>query len=146
MWIARRLLALSCVLLPLAAAAAAGVVRGNAQQYEKYLQECVCTNTCVHRHDGACNDGGAGSVDGTCALGTDCADCGPSLRSTVSTAKGALCPDQLLRLNQAAEQRCPASWAAHKPPSCAKLHARHSTKLAAADAQQPQARARLLLA
>ena len=32
---------------------------------------CVCTNTCLHKRDGQCNDGGPGSSDGTCELGSD---------------------------------------------------------------------------
>jgi hypothetical protein len=36
-----------------------------------------CTNTCVDRDDGFCDDGGPGSHTSICALGTDCNDCGP---------------------------------------------------------------------
>lgn len=36
-----------------------------------------CIDTCNSAQDGICNDGGPGSYDGSCALGTDCLDCGP---------------------------------------------------------------------
>lgn len=36
-----------------------------------------CSNTCRTAHDGECDDGGPGSLYDICALGTDCADCGP---------------------------------------------------------------------
>ena len=32
-----------------------------------------------HSEDGVCNDGGDGSADHICAIGTDCADCGPRI-------------------------------------------------------------------
>lgn len=39
---------------------------------------CVCENTCAEAPwDGTCDDGGPGHQYGGCALGTDCADCGP---------------------------------------------------------------------
>ena len=37
----------------------------------------LCTNTCVHAHDGDCDDGGPDSDYSLCEYGTDCADCGP---------------------------------------------------------------------
>ena len=37
----------------------------------------TCTNTCNYASDGECDDGGPGSQYSVCALGTDCADCGP---------------------------------------------------------------------
>ncbi len=36
----------------------------------------LCQDTCEFAHDGACDDGGAGSQFGVCDLGTDCGDCG----------------------------------------------------------------------
>ncbi|MEC7523078.1 MAG: hypothetical protein VYE22_24585 [Myxococcota bacterium] len=36
-----------------------------------------CTNTCSSANDGECDDGGPDSLYSVCALGTDCADCGP---------------------------------------------------------------------
>ena len=41
-----------------------------------------CTNTCEWpkvgaANNGQCEDGGAGAVNATCDLGTDCDDCGP---------------------------------------------------------------------
>lgn len=36
-----------------------------------------CTNTCGSANDGECDDGGPGAQYAVCALGTDCADCGP---------------------------------------------------------------------
>lgn len=37
----------------------------------------LCTDTCTWAGDGECDDGGPGSDYSVCALGTDCADCGP---------------------------------------------------------------------
>lgn len=39
-------------------------------------RDILCNDTCGG-FDGICEDGGPGSSDSTCALGTDCADCGP---------------------------------------------------------------------
>ena len=36
-----------------------------------------CDNTCNTSNDNECDDGGPGSLYNVCALGTDCADCGP---------------------------------------------------------------------
>ena len=36
-----------------------------------------CTNTCDTAYDSECDDGGPGSMYSICALGTDCAECGP---------------------------------------------------------------------
>ncbi|MEM7604577.1 MAG: hypothetical protein AAF411_04405 [Myxococcota bacterium] len=36
-----------------------------------------CTNTCRTANDNECDDGGPNSLYAVCALGTDCADCGP---------------------------------------------------------------------
>ena len=36
----------------------------------------LCRNDCGDGPDGVCNDGGPGSADSTCDLGTDCSDCG----------------------------------------------------------------------
>ena len=45
------------------------------------IPSVVCRDGCATAHDGVCYDGGVGSVAGLgtrmCALGTDCADCGP---------------------------------------------------------------------
>jgi len=38
-----------------------------------------CSNTCVFRHDGDCDDGGPGSEYSVCSYGTDCIDCGSRL-------------------------------------------------------------------
>lgn len=35
-----------------------------------------CTDTCAFARNGACDDGGEGSLYSRCELGTDCADCG----------------------------------------------------------------------
>jgi hypothetical protein len=45
---------------------------------------CVCDNTCLTAHSGSCDDGGPGSDFGMCSSGTDCADCGPSIRKKVA--------------------------------------------------------------
>jgi len=37
----------------------------------------LCSNTCYADHDERCDDGGKESDFAQCALGTDCADCGP---------------------------------------------------------------------
>jgi len=36
----------------------------------------LCSNTCIYASDSDCDDGGAGSAFSSCALGTDCVDCG----------------------------------------------------------------------
>ena len=36
-----------------------------------------CDNTCNTSNDNECDDGGPDSLYSVCALGTDCADCGP---------------------------------------------------------------------
>ena len=36
----------------------------------------VCYNSCDWANGGSCNDGGPGAEHSSCALGTDCADCG----------------------------------------------------------------------
>jgi len=36
-----------------------------------------CDDTCSDAHDDFCDDGGPGSITRFCAIGTDCADCGP---------------------------------------------------------------------
>jgi hypothetical protein len=41
------------------------------------LEAQLCTNTCGAASDGDCDDGGQGGEFSFCALGTDCADCGP---------------------------------------------------------------------
>lgn len=46
----------------------------------------MCTNTCMFEEDDECDDGGQNSVYWLCALGTDCADCGPRAGSWNSTA------------------------------------------------------------
>ena len=45
----------------------------------------LCSNACGdgYAFDGVCDDGGAGSEFDDCALGTDCADCGPRIASGV---------------------------------------------------------------
>lgn len=37
----------------------------------------LCTNSCGSANDGECDDGGPNSLYSICALGSDCADCGP---------------------------------------------------------------------
>ena len=39
--------------------------------------QTTCTNTCINRSDGDCDDGGPGAEFSFCDIGTDCADCGP---------------------------------------------------------------------
>ena len=40
----------------------------------------VCEETCNYPSDDLCDDGGAGAEYSHCAVGTDCADCGPRFR------------------------------------------------------------------
>ena len=35
-----------------------------------------CTNDCLFKNDGECDDGGPGAVTFSCRYGTDCTDCG----------------------------------------------------------------------
>ena len=51
---------------------------------------CKCTNTCTYANDGSCDDGGAGKDYSLCPLGSDCADCGPSVRAM--RQMGSVCP------------------------------------------------------
>ena len=37
----------------------------------------ICENACAFANDGDCDDGGRNSDLSLCALGSDCADCGP---------------------------------------------------------------------
>ena len=55
----------------------------------------TCMDTCPWAFDGECDDGGSGSLYAGCALGTDCADCGPRAGSDPgsSDAGGATCSD-----------------------------------------------------
>ena len=39
-----------------------------------------CLNTCAFANDAVCQDGGPGSVDSSCGMGTDCDDCGVRCR------------------------------------------------------------------
>ena len=41
-----------------------------------------CTDSCVFKYDGQCDDGGPGNVYNFCSLGTDCRDCGPRFLSS----------------------------------------------------------------
>ena len=41
--------------------------------------EAMCRETCAYSSNGQCNDGGLGSDDASCSLGSDCADCGARL-------------------------------------------------------------------
>lgn len=40
------------------------------------ITDGVCLDACRYAGDGACDDGGPGSLFSVCALGTDCTDCG----------------------------------------------------------------------
>eukprot|EP00900_Chrysochromulina_parva_P004319 jgi/Chrpa1/13889/Chrysochromulina_OHIO_Genome00024570-RA len=46
----------------------------------------LCTETCTSSSDGVCDDGGSDAESNSCALGTDCADCGPRSTNTRSIA------------------------------------------------------------
>jgi len=74
---------------------------------------CVCTNTCARAHDGSCDDGGPGSAWGRCPAGSDCADCGPSIRG-LGTSPGKRCAwqDEGVSLNT-----CPAGTYQTAAPS-----------------------------
>ena len=41
---------------------------------------CQCLNTCALANNAVCQDGGPGSVDSSCGMGTDCDDCGVRCR------------------------------------------------------------------
>lgn len=45
----------------------------------------LCSDTCRFARDGECDDGGPGADFAECALGTDCADCGPREGTTTCT-------------------------------------------------------------
>jgi len=53
-----------------------------------------CSDTCRYAGDGACDDGGPGASFSVCALGTDCADCGPRADDPdPAPAPGGACSD-----------------------------------------------------
>ena len=49
----------------------------------------VCSNSCAYANNNHCQDGGAGSIGSSCALGTDCADCGGARFVVLSPAGSA---------------------------------------------------------
>ena len=59
----------------------------------------LCSETCGHRDEGVCEDGGEGSKYSDCPLGTDCKDCGPRFDwgtdcfNSCSLAKDTTCDD-----------------------------------------------------
>ena len=59
-----------------------------------HAEACRCQDSCASAHDGVCDDGGLGSAFRLCALGSDCADCGPSTRNDSKGSVGVLphCP------------------------------------------------------
>ena len=48
----------------------------DGQDLNTYNSGPLCSNSCPVANNGNCNDGGVGSIDDSCALGTDCTDCG----------------------------------------------------------------------
>ncbi len=57
------------------------------------ITETVCNDTCDswYTSDGSCDDGGPGSSDDACALGSDCTDCG--VRYVVTGSGVNACPE-----------------------------------------------------
>ncbi len=53
----------------------------------------LCTDTCAYANDGECDDGGPGALYSECALGTDCADCGPRDGGCTPDCTGRACGD-----------------------------------------------------
>ncbi len=54
----------------------------------------LCEDSCPTAGDGECDDGGEGSLFDVCALGTDCADCGPRTVGTCTpNCTGRSCGD-----------------------------------------------------
>jgi protease YdgD len=55
------------------------------------VRVCVCDDSCIFASDGECDDPGPGSIlqnePTVCGLGTDCSDCGISLRSKPMSAE-----------------------------------------------------------
>ena len=54
------------------------------------LQGGLCTETCNYASDSLCGDGGSGSQDSACAIGTDCTDCGPRASTSGGRLQAAL--------------------------------------------------------
>ena len=48
-----------------------------AAEETREVAPLCCTNTCYNADDNDCDDGGLGAEYRSCALGTDCTDCGP---------------------------------------------------------------------
>ncbi|MGE0786830.1 MAG: hypothetical protein AB7S26_14255 [Sandaracinaceae bacterium] len=53
----------------------------------------LCSDTCASAGDGECDDGGEGALYDVCALGTDCADCGPRNGTCTPSCSGRSCGD-----------------------------------------------------
>lgn len=49
----------------------------NPTNEEPTNSDVLCDDSCVFAADGECDDGGMGSLDALCVIGTDCTDCGP---------------------------------------------------------------------
>eukprot|EP00966_Prymnesium_polylepis_P088161 2040562-Prymnesium_polylepis.1 len=72
-----------------------GINTGNYGGDWIYCSPTVCINTlCSFASDGDCDDGGPGSEFTRCAMGTDCADCGPRLVSLLPSPPPSEPPSQ----------------------------------------------------
>ena len=47
---------------------------------------CLCSDTCSYSTDGYCDDGGYGAMFSSCALGSDCSDCGTACRTNITSS------------------------------------------------------------
>ena len=71
----------------------------------------TCADTCNFASDYDCDDGGPGADYTSCALGTDCTDCGP--RATPQCSAGTACGMCLM-----AESVCPSTTVINTLPPC----------------------------
>jgi hypothetical protein len=107
---------------------------------------CVCEDSCTYfTKDGTCDDGGPGSRSKICALGTDCTDCGSSLRKSLAAGEHCLytpAPTPTLKdLLALSANKTRALWKKEEskrpmPMRIRKHHAHHSTRVSCAVARQ----------
>ena len=60
-----------------------------------------CSNTCRHRNDGDCDDGGFGSEYHLCTFGSDCGDCGSRAMRLAEEPPAELAPEALVEQKHA---------------------------------------------
>ena len=67
----------------------------------------LCRDTCFYAEDQECDDGGPGSSNGICSLGSDCTDCGPRMSAAAPPGGGApLASDWLVFTDPATGDAC----------------------------------------